>query len=154
MTPMNITIRPAALADAPALGRLMTQLGYPATEGELARRLPRVISTPGHTVLVAVLDDQPTGLAHGALLPLLEDEGSAQLLALVVDEAHRGHGIGGRLVAAIEAWAEAAGAARIVVRSNIVRTRTHTFYENLGFGRTKIQLNFSKPLPPSALAET
>ena len=132
----------------------MTQLGYPATQGELARRLARVIATPGHAVLVAVLEGQPTGLAHGALLPLLEDEGSAQLLALVVDEAHRGHGIGGRLVAAIEAWAEAAGAARIVVRSNIVRTHTHTFYENLGFGRTKIQLNFSKPLPPSASAET
>ena len=132
----------------------MTQLGYPATEGTLARRLARVIATPGHTVLVAVLEGQPTGLAHGALLPLLEDEGSAQLLALVVDEAHRGHGLGGRLVAAIEAWAEAAGAARIVVRSNIVRTRTHTFYENLGFGRTKIQLTFSKPLPPSAFAET
>jgi predicted N-acetyltransferase YhbS len=108
----------------------MTQLGYPAADGELARRLARVISTPGHTVLVAVVDGQPTGLAHG------------------------GHGIGGRLVAAIEAWAAAAGAARIVVRSNIVRTRTHTFYENLGFGRTKIQLNFSKPLPPSAFAET
>ena len=154
MTPLNLTIRSAALADAPALGRLMTQLGYPATKGELARRLARVIATPGHTVLVAVLEGQPTGLAHGALLPLLEDESSAQLLALVVDEAHRGHGLGGRLVAAIEAWAEAAGAARIVVRSNIVRTRTHTFYENLGFGRTKIQLNFSKPLPPSAFAET
>ena len=132
----------------------MTQLGYPATEAELARRLARVIPTPGHTVLVAVLDGQPTGLAHGVLLPLLEDEGSAQLLALVVDEAHRGHGIGGRLVAAIAAWAEAAGAARVVVRSNIVRTRTHAFYENLGFGRTKTQLNFSKPLPPSAFAET
>jgi GNAT superfamily N-acetyltransferase len=151
---MNITIRSAALADAPALGRLMTQLGYPATESELARRLARVIPTPGHTVLVAVLDGQPTGLAHGALLPLLEDEGSAHLLALVVDEAHRGHGIGGRLVAAIAAWAEAAGAARVVVRSNIVRTRTHAFYENLGFGRTKTQLNFTKPLTPSAFAET
>lgn len=132
----------------------MTQLGYPAAEDELARRLARVFSTPGHTVLVAALDGQPTGLAHGALLPLLEDEGSAQLLALVVDEAHRGHGIGGRLVAAIEAWAEAAGATRVVVRSNIVRTRTHAFYENLGFGRTKIQLNFSKPLSPSAFAQT
>ena len=151
---MKITIRAAALADAPALGRLMTQLGYPATEAELARRLARVIPTPGHTVLVAVLDGQPTGLAHGALLPLLEDEGSAHLLALVVDEAHRGHGIGGRLVAAIAAWAEVAGAARVVVRSNIVRTRTHAFYENLGFGRTKTQLNFTKPLPPSAFAET
>ena len=151
---MNITIRSAALPDAPALGRLMTQLGYPATESELARRLARVIPTPGHTVLVAVLDGQPTGLAHGALLPLLEDEGSAHLLALVVDAAHRGHGIGGRLVAAIAAWAEAAGAVRVVVRSNIVRTRTHAFYENLGFGRTKTQLNFTKPLTPSAFAET
>jgi GNAT superfamily N-acetyltransferase len=132
----------------------MTQLGYPASEGELARRLARVIPTSGHTVLVAVLDGQPIGLAHGVLLPLLEAEGSAQLLALVVDEAHRGHGIGGRLVAAIEAWAEAAGAVRVVVRSNIVRTRTHAFYENLGFGRTKTQLNFTKPLPPSAFAET
>ncbi len=132
----------------------MTQLGYPATESELARRLARVIPTPGHTVLVAVLDGQPTGLAHGALLPLLEDEGSAHLLALVVDEAHRGHGIGGRLVAAIAAWAEVAGAARVVVRSNIVRTRTHAFYGNRGFGRTKTQLNFTKPLTPSAFAET
>jgi GNAT superfamily N-acetyltransferase len=147
---MNTTIRSAALADAPALAQLMTQLGYPAADAELAHRLARIISTPGHTLLVAVLEGQPIGLAHGVLLPLLEDEGSAQLLALVVDEAHRSHGIGKRLVAAIEAWAGAAAARRVVVRSNIVRTRTHTFYENLGFSRTKIQLNLSKPLPPFA----
>jgi Mg2+/Co2+ transporter CorC len=64
----------------------MTQLGYPAADAELAHRLARIISTPGHTLLVAVLEGQPIGLAHGVLLPLLEDEGSAQLLALVVDE--------------------------------------------------------------------
>jgi GNAT superfamily N-acetyltransferase len=132
----------------------MAQLGYPADEGDFARRLARVAATPGHTLLVAVVADQPTGLAHGALLPLLEDEGSAQLLALVVDEAHRSLGLGGRLVAAIEAWAGAAGATRVVVRSNVVRTRTHAFYERLGYARAKTQLNLGKPLPPSAFPQT
>lgn len=153
MTPLNLTIRPACSADSPALGRLMAQLGYPADEAELARRLDRVLAAPGHVLLVAAVDDQPVGLAHGALLPLLEDTGSAQLLALVVDEAHRSRGIGGRLVAAIEAWAGSVGATRVVVRSNSLRTRTHAFYEQLRYSRTKLQLNLQKPLPPSAFAQ-
>ena len=152
MTPLNLTIRPAAFTDAPALGRLMAQLGYPANEGELARRLARVMSAPGHTLLVAVVADQPTGLAHGVLLPLLEDEDSAHLLALVVDEAHRSLGIGGRLVAAIEAWAGAAGATRVVVRSNVVRTPTHQFYERLGYTLLKSQHTFQKPLAPAVVS--
>ncbi len=152
MTTLNATIRPAVLADAPALGRLMAQLGYPADEAEFARRLARVVSAPGHVLLVAMLADRPVGLAHGALLPLLEDEGSAHLLALVVDEAQRGRGLGASLIAAIETWAAGAGAARVVVRSNVVRTRTHAFYERLGFVRAKTQLNLRKALPDSAFA--
>ncbi len=147
MTLLNITIRPAAPSDAPALRELMVQLGYPADAAELARRLALVLASPGHAVLVAVIADRPVGLAHVALLPLLEDEGSAHLLALVVDEAHRSRGLGAHLVAAVEAWAAGAGAPRVVVRSNIVRTRTHAFYERLGYVRTKTQLNLRKPLP-------
>ncbi|MEN9637155.1 MAG: hypothetical protein RL077_5559 [Verrucomicrobiota bacterium] len=153
MPPLTLSIRPACTADSPALARLMAQLGYPADEAELARRLDRVLAAPGHALLVAAVDDQPVGLAHVALLPLLEDAGSAHLFALVVDEAHRSLGIGGRLVAAIEAWASSAGATRVVVRSNSIRTRTHAFYERLSYARTKMQLNLQKPLPPSAFAQ-
>jgi GNAT superfamily N-acetyltransferase len=147
MTPLHVTFRPAASSDAPALRELMAQLGYPADEAELARRLARVLTAPGHALLVATVGDRPVGLAQVALLPLLEDEGSAHLLALVVDEAHRNHGLGARLVAAVETWAAAAGAPRVVVRSNIVRTRTHAFYERLGYVRAKTQLNLRKELP-------
>ena len=149
MPPLNETLRPATPADVPALHALMAQLGYPAAPAELARRLDRVLGTPGHTVLVAAITDRPIGLAHAALLPLLEDEGSAHLLALVVDEAHRSLGLGACLVAAVETWAAGAGAPRVVVRSNIVRTRTHAFYERLGYIRTKTQLNLRKALPPA-----
>jgi GNAT superfamily N-acetyltransferase len=149
MTPADVAIRPAGPGDAPAVGVLMAQLGYPAAEAETAVRLGRLLTAPGHALLVAVIGAHPVGLAHAVLLPLLEDDGSAFLVALVVDEAHRGRGIGARLVGAVEAWAAAAGAHRVVVRSNIIRTRTHTFYERLGFVRAKTQLNFRKALEAS-----
>ena len=34
------------------------------------------------------------------------------------------------------------------VRSNVVRERTHRFYERLGFARLKTQVAFARPLDP------
>lgn len=145
-----VGIRHASSTDASALRRLMGQLGYPAPETNFSRRVTAVLAEPQHVVLVAEREGAVIGLVHVARLSLLEDDAPAQLLALVVDEAHRGAGIGAQLVAAAENWAAARGCPRIVVRSNSLRTRTHEFYDRLGYERKKTQLNFSKTLPAAA----
>jgi GNAT superfamily N-acetyltransferase len=59
-----------------------------------------------------------------------------RITALVVDTAHRGHGIGRMLVAAAETAARDAGCARIEATSALHRAGAHRLYEGLGFGRT------------------
>ena len=138
--------RPATHADAPALCRLMAQLGYAAALTEFVPRVVRILDNPMHAIWVAERDGMVIGLAHVARIPALDASNSAELFALIVDEAHRGAGAGARLLAASEQWASAASCDRMVVRSNIVRTRTPTFYEQRGYKRTKTQLYFRKPL--------
>ena len=98
------------------------------------------------TLLVAGPVGAPLGVAHLQRMTLLEADGYAQLLALVVDEANRGAGLGARLVAAGEAWARVQGCTTLTVRSNVIRTRTHVFYERLGYTRIKSQHTFKKAL--------
>lgn len=51
ITPLNLAIRPAAPPTPRALGRRLAQVGYPADEGELARRLAPVVAPPVHALL-------------------------------------------------------------------------------------------------------
>ena len=64
----------------------------------------------------------------------------------------RGQGAGGHLVAAAERWAAANGHTVIRVRSNVVRTATHQFYQNRGYTILKSQISFSKSLPSGSTA--
>jgi len=61
-----------------------------------------------------------------------------------VAEAQRSGGVGAALVAAAEEWARVKLCARIRVRSNVVRERTHRFYERLGYRVVKSQKVFDK----------
>jgi GNAT superfamily N-acetyltransferase len=65
---------------------------------------------------------------------------------MVVDENHRSQGIGAALVKAAIGWADEHGFRTVRVRSNVVRERTHAFYERLGFSRTKTQVVFVRPI--------
>ena len=145
---MPHSIRAAMLVDGPALCGLFTQLGYPAPVPDFMRRLPAVLDDSTQTLLVAGAEGAPVGVAHLGRLTLLEADGYAQLLALVVDEAYRSNGLGAALVAASESWARSQGCATLTVRSNVIRTRTHAFYERLGYTRVKSQHTFKKTLSP------
>src|SRR5512133_2383981 len=99
---MDPTIRDARPADADAIARLLTQLGYPSEAEAVASRLDR-LQIVGDRVVVAELDGAVVGLAHLQVTPAIErDRPAAKVGALVVDEAHRGHGLGRALVAAME----------------------------------------------------
>jgi len=59
-----------------------------------------------------------------------------QLTALVVRADMRGRGVGRTLVAAVERWAAARGADRLVLTTALHRAEAPAFYERLGFEHT------------------
>ncbi|HEY4594061.1 MAG TPA: GNAT family N-acetyltransferase [Thermoanaerobaculia bacterium] len=141
-----MTIRPAAPADVPQLADLTTQLGYPTRPEEAEARLRDLASRPENAVLVAEVDGEAVGWIHVSALYSLEMDPGAQILGLVVDASRRGGGIGAALVEAAAEWAAGHGFRTLRVRSNVVRERTHAFYERLGFARTKSQVVLVRPL--------
>ena len=142
-----LTIRGAVLSDAPDLALLSGVLGYPVGGEILARRLGTLLTRPREVVLVAeAAPNHVVGWLHGTEQELLESGRRCEILGLVVDEAHRGEGVGRRLVAAVEEWAAGRGLDRVVVRSNVIRAESHPFYERLGYVRVKTQHAYRKQL--------
>jgi len=141
-----MTIRPATPADSSKLAELTTQLGYPTSPGEAEARLRDLESRPENGVLVAEAGGVVIGWIHVQGSRSLEMEPCAVILGLVVDESRRGEGTGAALVEAAVGWAGRHGFRTLRVRSNVVRERTHAFYERLGFARTKSQVVLARPV--------
>jgi GNAT superfamily N-acetyltransferase len=137
------------VADVEPAARLATQLGYPSTAEQVARRFQAIEANPESHVAVAV-DERGAvvGWIHVFGNRLLESEPDAEIGGLVVDESVRGRGVGTALVAAAEAWARERGHRVVSVRSNVVRQEAHAFYQTRGYEVVKTQLKFRKPLHP------
>ena len=94
--------RVAALTDAPhAFTSRLEDWGRGGEDGWRER-----YATPGAHNLLASLDGRTVGMARG----VPEGGGVAVLHSVWVAPGARGHGVGDRLVAAVEAWARRAGA--------------------------------------------
>ena len=85
-------------------------------------------------------------LTKRAVRHLLESDPCAEICGLVVEEAHRGHGVGTELLEAVEDWARSQGRDGIRVRSNVLREDAHRFYEGRGYRCSKRQVVFAKAL--------
>lgn len=142
----GIRYRSADSQDGDSIRALLKQLGYATEEAQFAARFAAVAAAPGHGLLVAEIAGDIVGFAHVAILPLLEADDYAELLALVVDESRRSCGVGAGLVGQAEAWAAARGAKQLGLRSNVLRTRAHRFYERLGYERAKTQVAYRRAL--------
>lgn len=122
-------------------------LGYPNSAEAIAERLARLLARDGDIVLVA--EEMPRGVVgwiHATEQELLDSGRRCEITGLVVDADARNRGLGRQLVEAVEAWAIARGLAQLAVRSNIVRSESHPFYERLGFLRVKTQHAYRKQL--------
>jgi GNAT superfamily N-acetyltransferase len=120
----------------PAIVELLAQLGYPADADAVRERIPRLLAA-GDRLVVAQVEGQVVGLARLHVSSSLEyDTPAGQLAALVVDEAHRGAGIGRALVEAIEAEARARGCGAFFLTTAERRADAHAFYERLGLEYT------------------
>ncbi len=132
--------------DAERVAILLTQLGYPSTPQDIARRFSRIVGRDDQALLVADDGDAVVGWMHVGAHPYLESDESAEILGLVVADGQRSRGIGAALVSAAEGWAAQHGCQVVRVRSRISRDRAHAFYERAGFERIKTQHCFQKIL--------
>jgi GNAT superfamily N-acetyltransferase len=144
-----ITIRSARSDDAAELARLSSQLGYPSTSADLSARLELLSTRKDHEVFVAEGKTELVGWLHVLCDIHLESGDFVEIAGLVVDERHRGEGVGKTLLAAAERWARERGFTSIRVRTNVVRTRTHAFYAGAGYVLAKEQKVFVKSLKSS-----
>ena len=144
-----VVIRPAAMADAAAISRLLPELGYAANPQDIERRLGRLGGIADHAVMVAQLGGHVAGLCHVQGVPLLASDGYAEVQALAVAVSSRRMGIGASLLSAAVAWAGARGHARVRLRSGVHRQEAHVFYEAQGFARSKASYAFELLTIPS-----
>jgi len=133
---VDLTIRDARAEDGAAIASLLGQLGYETEAAAVAPRLERLVIV-GDRLVVAVLEDEVVGLAHLHASPTIEHERpAAKISALVVDESHRGEGIGRALVEAMEAEARARRCVLLFLTTAARREDAHAFYRRVGLEET------------------
>ena len=146
---VDVAIRAAEAADAEALADLMIQLGYETRTSEMEMRMEAIRADKNYATFVAVKAGKVCGMIGTFSCYSYEHNNpGGRILALIVAEEVRGHGIGGLLIAAAENDFAAKNIRRIAVNTHLRRTEAHEFYEKAGY--TKNGLRFVKELPVSA----
>ena len=142
---MNIAIRPAEFEDIEALIALLDQLfsiedDFVFDEVKQRKGLELMLTSgSGRCILVAEHQASVVGMvtvqtlvstAEGGFVGLLED--------LVVRHDCRRQGIGQKLLAAIEAWAERQGLTRLQLLADRNNQPALNFYDNVGWSKTSL----------------
>jgi|KBSMisStaDraftv2_1062788.scaffolds.fasta_scaffold807117_2 GNAT superfamily N-acetyltransferase len=131
---MEIAIRSATLADADAIARLMSELGYPTSARQMERRLASILADTSYRTFVASDGHAIVGVVGTRVGPMYEiDDPYGQIMAMVVASTHRRQGVGVRLVQAAESHFVERGAAVAIVTSANRRDDAHAFYERRGY---------------------
>ena len=140
----EVTIRTAVIDDAAHVADLSGILGYPVHAETMRQRLERVLASNAHTVFVAELDNRIVGWTETAEGEILVADRWCEIKGLVVADGQRGRGVGRKLVEAVEQWARSRGLDQVSVRSNVIRSESHPFYERIGYERFKTQHAYRK----------
>jgi ribosomal protein S18 acetylase RimI-like enzyme len=156
MTTNAVRVRAATRSDLPVIGRLGASLmrahhaydrarfmspgAHP--EHAYARFLGSQLDQPDVAIFVAE-DDGVVGYVYAGIEPIswkeLRDE-CGYVHDLVVDEAHRGKGVGTALMDAALAWMTERGLARVVLWTAQPNEGAQHLFDRLGFRRTMIEM--------------
>lgn len=140
-------VRLARAGDAERIAVLCQQLGYPASQEQVQRRLDQIQQNGGHALYVAEQSDgHVVGWVHVCVRQLVVADPQAEIGGLVVDEGYRCRGVGRLLMEQAERWARGKGCWAVYLRSNVVRKGAHLFYERIGYSNIKTSLVFQKAL--------
>ena len=137
-----VSIRQAEIGDARRLAVLMSQLGYPTREEEMAARLRLLFSGGDYLMAVALREGRVVGMVAAMMGLYIEMNGRyGRVTALSVAEDHRGQGIGALLLAYAESWLHAHGAVNCIVNSSTHRSDAHRFYKREGYQVTGVRFH-------------
>ena len=139
---MKIIIREMTANDATAVNTLSKQLGYPLSIGQTLQNINMVLQSKDHTAFVAEYENEIVGWIGAAQTIMIEVMPHCEINGLVIDENHRGMGIGKLLIDNVKQWAKEKGNNKIGLHCNVKRTEAHLFYQHLGFTELKQQKNF------------
>jgi ribosomal protein S18 acetylase RimI-like enzyme len=117
--------------------------GPPQTEQAYASFLGAQLAGPNVVVLVAERDGEVIGYTYAAVEghDYVSLRGPAGVLHdMVVDPAHRGHGVGRMLLDATVAALEARGAPRVVLSTAERNASAQRLFTRAGFRRTMIEM--------------
>ena len=154
---MTVTIRPATAADVRAMGRLGAVLvqthhdfdaarfiaATPQTEHGYAAYLGSQLAKRDIVVLVAEDDGDVLGYTFAGIerYDYMELRGPAGVLYdIVVDQAHRGRGIGQALLDATLAELKTRGAPQVVLSTAERNESAQRLFARAGFRRTMIEM--------------
>jgi len=135
---VTLTVRAAGSGDANRVFALLKQLGtdYAPDASAFDSTYQGIIDDDSRSSILLVADSSAgavLGYALTTISPLLYINGSsAQLQELVVDDDHRGQGVGTALVEATEAACRARQVRQLTVPSR----RSANFYERIGYTST------------------
>ncbi|OGW42406.1 MAG: hypothetical protein A2010_13950 [Nitrospirae bacterium GWD2_57_9] len=133
---MHITVRKVNRSDFAEITELLKQLwpGKCLDRDKLSTVFDQMIEADEYDLVCAEKGQEIVGFASLAVLQNFWQEGLIMYITtMIVDEKHRGRGIGKTLMARIAEIARQRGCAKIELESAFHRTDAHAFYEKMGF---------------------
>jgi len=143
----SVLVRDAAQSDAAALVAIWEDFSSPdrshfsqATPDDTARAILRLETDPSERLLVAVIDEQPVGVAHLRRAPIspIHDQDAVHVGNLHVLSDYRRRGVGTSLMTAAADWADEKDSAHIVASVAASARDSNRFLARLGMGQAAV----------------
>lgn len=130
-------IRPAQSSDAPAIVKLLTQLGYSNTESFLPHKMKQMLEDVDEHLLVAEDAGQVLAFISFHIIPQIALLGDfARISYFAVDATARSRGLGKQVEEHCTHLAQQLGCDRIEVHCHSRRIDAHRFYFRQGYGES------------------
>ncbi|RBI67942.1 aminoglycoside 6'-acetyltransferase [Roseovarius sp. TE539] len=146
-------IRIANSSDIEAWADLRAQLWPDASFDEHRDEIAAILARPHGEYIAFLEEDNGTGLRAFAEAALRRDHVNgcettpvAFLEGIFVRAEHRGCGIGGQLLRAVQSWARERGCTELGSDADLANTSSHAFHAAVGFEETERVVFFRMPL--------
>ncbi|MFF3126163.1 GNAT family N-acetyltransferase [Streptomyces sp. NPDC057908] len=147
----DLEIRPAALADIPAIVAMLADDPLGAERESPDDLTPyraafrRLADDPNQHVVVAVREGRVVGTLQLTVIPGLSRRGSTRSVieGVRIHAAERGSGLGTQLIEWAVDESRRQGCQLVQLTSDATRTDAHRFYEQLGFAASHVGFKFA-----------